>query len=225
MFFSKKPKTEDPEYVHDVHEWWISNYNNLSVFESHLLRQIDESNWNELIVNFGRFLDFKVQIIEIGNSDARKFNMPELFQKNENGGEIIVGITNFGKQKWQITICEVILDLIDTYLTPKKEFIPEIIKNDEDQMRIFQCAIAAFLGVGILFLERSTIVTYYPKGDLVMKLTYMIPIDLNQMIYAVALTNYLYFDLPTLSRKIEHLEKSMKKEMVVCFKYCQRTRK
>ncbi|MES2590149.1 MAG: hypothetical protein V4622_14310 [Bacteroidota bacterium] len=226
--FRKEPLIDDVLYVENIHEKLRTFYGNK--FENYF-ENFEYINNIEvltgLIYDYANKLDLNIRIEEIDEIEDDLDEMPTVYEWeviDEETNETIIYLTPFAHQNLQITICEVILLLLDMKLkiSSSFDFEDEQFQDIKNVWAPLLVNATIFFGFGYILLKRHSVTGYYKysfsyKG---LNITYRVPLHLKTMIYSIAFKIMVDNKIDDWNSQIKKTFNSeIQKEMDICLNF------
>lgn len=224
MFFVRKPKCQDINYIENMFKLLSETYskhNVKNVFdeENLILKSYGELKLN--VLKIASQLSINIEIKELDTDLEYYLNLPKVYNFNENKG--LIEVTLFGQKNYDVAYCELLILIISLKIKNDKKitFDEDLIQNLEGFYRPFLLSCLIYFGYGNIFLFRNWIKGKYklPNNNF-LKYTYRCPIDLDTIIYGFSLVHCASkVSDNELNTNLKLLDSKIFNEINVCIKF------
>lgn len=231
LFGAKKPKCLDIHYVNEVFQFGLNQSSlsdvNSSFDDAH--KQISSKDeLIKLISLFSRIIEINIEFTFIGETEEMIYGLPKIYEWStyelpvENSEKKLIyeiQLTDFALANLDVSLCELILLLVDFKLIETNAFIPDEISCDIEQYRGFISIIACSFGFGEYLLSRYEVFGLYKdKNNVIYTVKYPVPVNLYFLIFACSLYSH---KSRTELKSLKWLTTEIQKEYLVCMRFIE----
>lgn len=233
FFLNKKPSCKETDYIDNAFLAILNSYGDIE-FDFIIDDNCENFDFfKNTISNYAKKLDLNVELNCIDQIEGEFLNLPIIYDFNESeiNDQIYykIDITPFGLQNLNVSLCELILLLVECKITQDQsfEFEDDFKENYEFEFRPFLILCSIYFGFGFILLKRHWISGQFnsPIDSENYTFKYYLPLGFESIVYSFSC--YLLkneTNLKVYNQLNNELNKEINKEIKTCINYLEKNK-